>query len=73
MPRPDYLIRMDKELEELNQKIQKLEIFLYRNPKVNELSRVELVHLSMQLAHMRGYASTLHARIIDKNIELREM
>ncbi len=73
MPRPDYLVRMDKELEELNQKIQKLEMFLYRNPKVNELSRVELVHLSMQLGHMRGYASTLHARIIDKNIELREM
>ncbi len=72
MPRPDYLIRMDKELEELNQKIQKLEMFLYHSPKVPELSRVELVHLSMQLGYMRGYASTLHARIIDKSIELRE-
>ncbi len=73
MTRPDYLVRMDKELEELNKKIQKLEMFLYHSPKVNELSRVELVHLSMQLGHMRGYASTLHARIVDKNIELHEI
>ena len=67
---PDYLIRMKQELEELCEKIQKLEAFAYHNSKFLTLPLVEQLHLSMQLGHMRAYASVLHARIIDKRIEL---
>lgn len=70
MSRPEFLIRMDKEQEELQEKIQKLEIFIFHNPDYSKLSTVEQVHMSMQLAHMRGYASVLYARIVGKNVEL---
>ncbi|EOG5906807.1 hypothetical protein ACLF2M_003397 [Vibrio vulnificus] len=70
--RPDYLVRMDKELEELQEKIRKLEAFIYHDPEFKRLPPLDIAHLCMQLGHMRGYASTLHARIVDKNIELRE-
>ncbi len=72
MTRPSYLIRMENELEELNQKIRKIEAFIYHGAVFPTLPILEQVQLSAQLGHMRAYSSALHARIVDKNIELRE-
>ncbi|WP_206191775.1 crAss001_48 related protein, partial [Vibrio lentus] len=64
--KPDHLIRMEKELDDLKTKIKKLRSFIKTNPDFNALSRQEQMLMIIQISEMTGYQSALKLRI---NIE----
>lgn len=59
---PDYVKRMQVELSELTEKIDKLSLFL-RTPKMLELSELKQKLLKMQFEAMQVYAEMLNERL----------
>lgn len=60
--RPDWQMRVIEELEALDEKILKLELFI-PTQKFAELDEVEQARLTRQLNHMRAYSAVLLERI----------
>lgn len=61
--KPDYVYRMESELRELKDKIQKLDAFLDKTLE-NNMENVDRVNLLIQSNYMKCYADILHKRLM---------
>jgi hypothetical protein len=59
----DFLKRMHEELEQLKEKKDKLNDFIEKNPKFNDLSNIQRILLVHQYNSMEMYYYALEARI----------
>lgn len=59
----DFLKRMHKELEQLKEKKDKLNDFIEKNPKFDELSNIQRILLINQFNAMDLYYFALESRI----------
>lgn len=55
--------RVEKELEDLSEKIKKLQDFINDNPLYSKLSETQQALLACQLDFMKGYARVLDLRL----------
>ncbi|CAH7072940.1 MULTISPECIES: crAss001_48 related protein [Vibrio] len=63
MSKPEHLIRMEKEFNELNDRLEKLRNFIGFNQKFRQLSETEKKLMIEQFCGMSVYASALWLRI----------
>lgn len=59
----DWKVRMINEFKELVDRVEKLEIFVHKNPKFYELSKTERELLLEQLRGMTTYLDALENRL----------
>jgi hypothetical protein len=59
----DFLKRMHEELEQLKEKKDKLNDFIEKNPKFNDLSNIQRILLVHQYNSMEMYYYALESRI----------
>lgn len=64
----EFQKRMVEELQELKDRITKLDAFVHNNPKYEELDKQERILQAMQLGAMTQYASVLTARLGAMNL-----
>ncbi len=67
MAKPDYLIRMEQERNELSEKVVALTKFILTNPEFDKLPRFEQVLMIVQQSGMSNYLAALEQRINIKN------
>ncbi|MEZ8137572.1 hypothetical protein ACED34_18865 [Vibrio splendidus] len=63
MSKPEHLIRMEKEFDELSDRVEKLSNFISFSPKGGQLSELEKALMLEQICGMRKYRLALWSRI----------
>jgi hypothetical protein len=70
---PSHIQRVITEYEELNDKIDKLNVFINGNPIFRKLDAKERNDMACQLTSMRNYSDILLSRLTRAGVDFKEL